>query len=108
MFPRDQALALLAPGESLVNHHGLRHPARIVAPVEGQVAARTAGAITEMRVTPHQPTGQAAGVGINEELVRIEAKTVLGLIRAVNAIAVELTGEDIAQIAVPNVFGPLR
>src|SRR5215471_17878392 len=104
IFPLDQTPGPLAFRESPVNHHGLRHPASIVAPVEGQVSARAAGPIAEMGITPHQSSGQPAGIGINQEFVCIETKAALGLIRAVNAVAVELTGEDITQITVPNVF----
>ena len=68
----------------------LGHAARIVAPVEGEIGARAAGAITEMRVAPDQPAGEALGIGIDQELVGVEAQSALRLIGTVHAVAVEL------------------
>ena len=48
------------------------------------------------------------GIGIEQQLVGVEAVAVLGLIRPVNAIAVELAGRDVVQIAVPDILGALR
>ena len=48
------------------------------------------------------------GIGIEQELVGIEAMSLLGLIRPVDAIAVELPGADVGKMAVPDVAGPLR
>ena len=61
-----------------------------------------------MRVAPDQPAGQPPGIGIEQQLVGVEAVAVLGLIGPVNAIAVELPGRDVVQIAVPDVLGALR
>ena len=97
-----------APVEGLVDHDGLDHAARIVAAVERQVLARAADAKAEMRIAPHQPPGQPPRIGIEQQLVGIEAVAVLGRIRAVHAIAVELAGRDVVEIAVPDVFGTLR
>ena len=47
VFPRDRKPAFLAPGEGGIDDDGLRHAARIVASIEGEVGARTAGAIPE-------------------------------------------------------------
>jgi hypothetical protein len=51
-----------------------------------------------------------AGVRIEEELVRIEAQPVIGLIRAVHAKAVDRAGADLGHVPVPDlvaVFGKL-
>ena len=107
VFPGDRRAAFFAPGEGLVDHDRLRHAARIVAPIEGEIGARVAGAIAEMRVAPHQPPGQPLGIGIDQELVRIETKAPLRIIGAVHAIAVELARYDVVEIAVPDILGPL-
>ena len=108
VFPGDVGAHLAAaPVEGLVDDDGLRHAARIVAPVEREVLARAAGAIGEMRVAPHQPSGEPPGIGIEQQLVGVEAVAVLGLIGPVNAIAVELSGRDVVQIAVPDVLAAL-
>ena len=108
VFPGDlRADLATAPVEGLVDHDGLRHAAGIVAPVERQILARAAGAIGEMRIAPDQPPGEPPGIGIEQQLVGVEAVAVLGLVGAVDAIAVELPGRDVVQIAVPDVLGAL-
>src|SRR4029077_2956193 len=84
---------------------GLGHAARIVPPVEREVLARAAGAITEMGIAPDQPAGEALGIGVEQQLVGVEAVAVLGVVRPVNAIAVELSGRNIVQGAVPDILG---
>ena len=108
VFPGDVgAHFAAAPVEGLVDDDGLGHAAGIVAPVEREILARAAGAIGEMRIAPYQPSGQPPGIGIEQQLVGVEAVAVLGLIGAVNAIAVELSGRNVVQIAVPDIFGAL-
>ena len=108
VFPGDVRPRLAAsPVEGFVDHDGLRHAAGIVAPVEREVLARASGAIGEMRIAPYQPSGKPPGIGIEQQLVGVEAVAMLGLIGPVNAIAIELSGRDVVQIAVPDIFGAL-
>ncbi len=58
-----------------------------------------------MGVAPDQPPPQRLGVGIDQELVRIEPVPALGSVGPVYAIAVWLTGRHIVEIAVPHVVG---
>ena len=67
-----------------------------------------AGAVGEMRVAPDQPAGEPLGIGIEQQLVGVEAVAALGLIGPVDAIAVELPGRDVVEIAVPDVLGAFR
>ena len=105
IFPSHGRMALFTPGEGFIDNHRFRHSARIVATVEREVRAGAAGAITEMRVAPHQPPSDPFGIRIDEELVRIEAESVLGIVSPVHPVAVELAWDDIVEIAVPNVLG---
>src|SRR6201999_555115 len=61
-----------------------------------------------MGVAPDQPSGEPPGIGIEQQLMRIEAMALLGCVGAVDAIAVELSGRDVVEVAVPDVLGPLR
>src|SRR3984893_4200969 len=61
-----------------------------------------------MGVAPNQPSGEPLCVRIDRELESIEAKAALRLIGAVYPVAVDMTGHDVAEIAVPNILGPLR
>ena len=96
-----------SPGEGGVDHDRLRHAAGIVAPVEREIAARAAGAIAEMRVAPHHASCELLGVRVDQQLVRIEAQAVLGIIGAMHAIAVELARRHVVEIAVPDVLAAL-
>ena len=61
-----------------------------------------------MRVAPDQPPRKPLGIGVEQQLVGVEAVAVLGLVGAMHAIAVELAGRDVVEIAVPDVLGALR
>src|SRR5690606_11469687 len=76
-----------------------------VAPIERQILAGAAGAIAEMRVAPDHAAGEPLGVRVEQQLVRIEAMALLGGVWTVDAVAVKLSGRDIAEVAVPYVFG---
>src|SRR4051794_26678354 len=93
------------PVEGLVDYDRLWHPARVVAAVERQVFPRAAGAIGKMRVAPHQPAGEAPRVGVEQQLVGIEAMALLRRVGAVHAVTVELPGRNVVEIAVPDVLG---
>src|SRR6476659_2286326 len=68
-----------APVEALVDDDGLGHAAGVVAPVEREVFAGAAGTIGKMCVAPYQPSGQPLGIGVEQQLVGVEAVAVLGL-----------------------------
>src|SRR4051812_9140609 len=108
VFPWCKRPALVAPGEGLIDHHALGHAARTVAAVKGKITARAARAISEIRIAPDQPAGELPGVGIEQELVRIEAKATLGFIETVHAITVELARTNVIEVAVPDVLAALR
>src|SRR5579863_7497038 len=60
-----------------------------------------------MGITPYQSSGDAPGIGIEQQLVGVEAVAVFGLIGSVNPIAVELPRRDVVQVAVPDIFAAL-
>src|SRR3979490_607237 len=106
VFPGDVRSRLVAaPVEGFGDDDGLRHAPRIVTPIKREVLARTPGAIGEMRIAPYQPTGKPPGVGVEQQLVGIEAVAVLGLIGTVNAIALARSGRKAVQITMPYIFG---
>ena len=108
VLPWNVRPAVRAPGEGLVEHDRLGHSARIVAAVEREVGARVTGAIAEMRIAPDQPAGQLLGIRVDQELVRVESQTPFGLIRSVHAVAIELAGDHVGEVAMPDVFRALR
>src|SRR5499433_1584353 len=108
VLPGDRRSTFFAPREGFVDDHAFRYSTRIVAPVEREVGARAARAIAKMRVAPDQTPCELPRIRIDEELVRIETQSALGLIRAVNAVTVELSRRDIVEVAVPDVLGAFR
>ncbi len=108
VFPGNVRPRLATVHEGLVDHDGLQHAPRIVAAVEGQILARAADAEAEMRIAPHQPPGKPPRIGVEQQLVRIEAVAALRRIGTMDAVAVELPGRDVVEIAVPDVLGALR
>src|ERR1019366_1028581 len=101
VFPGDVGAHLTAaPVEGLIDDDGLGHAAGIIAPIEREVLARASGAISEMGIAPYQPSGKAPGIGIEQQLVGVEAVAVLGHIGSMNPIAIELSGRNVVQIAV--------
>lgn len=109
VFPAHTGPRLAAAAaDGLVDHDDLRHAARVVAAVERQVLAWRAGAIGEVRLAPHQPSVQPLRIGVEQQLVSVEAMAAIGIVRAMHPIAVELPGRDVVEVAVPDVFGALR
>ena len=105
--PRNVGRAILAPGERGVDDLALRHRAGAVAAIEREVGALVADRVPEQRVAPLQRADDVARVGIEQQLVRVEAMAFLGPVRAVHAVTVEHPGPRFGQVAVPDLVGTL-
>ena len=108
LAPGPPRRAVVAPFVSGRLDDGFRHHRCAVAAVRGEIAAVGAGAIAEERVVPADPAGKAPRIGVDQELVRIEAVPGTGIVGAVNAVAVELARPKPGDVAVPDLFGPGR
>ena len=108
VFPRHLRVPVVGPSVGLIDHDGLEHRARVVALVERQVLALVADAIGQMRVGPGELAAEPLAIGVNQKLVRIEAVAGFGIVGPVHAIAVELAGLRVGQVAVPDILGALR
>ena len=97
-----------APGVRRVDDPALRHRPGAVAAVEGEVGARAADPVAVERVVPAQLAGERPGVGVEQQLVRVEAVPGLGRVGAMGAQAVELAGAQVGEVAVPDLVGELR
>ena len=78
-----------------------------VALVEAEIAVGMADGVAEQRFRPFQLAHQLFGVGVDEQLVGVEAMTVLRVVGPVHAIAIDLTGVGVGQVAVPDLVGVL-
>ncbi len=99
---------LPAPGEGRVDHHALQHEGRAVALVEREILLRIADAVAVERVVPAQLAGELLRIGVEQQLVRVEAVAGVGLVRAVHAVAVALARPRVGQVAVPDLVRHLR
>ncbi len=99
---------VVAPRERVVDHNRFRHRRRAVAPVEGEVGARREHAVAEQSVRPARLAEQRLGVGIDQQLVGVEAMPLGRLVGAVSPVAVEQARLHVRQIAVPDLVGAFR
>ena len=88
---------------SMTTHFGMTNAE--VAAIHDEIAARRADAIAVTGVVPDDLAVERAGVGVDEQLVGIEAVAVGRVVGAVDAVAVELAGTHVGQIAVPDLVG---
>ncbi|MNT14047.1 hypothetical protein D3C72_1490370 [compost metagenome] len=65
-------------------------------------------AVAEQRVAPVHLAVQLAGVGVQQQLVRIEAVPILGIVGTVGAVAVHQAGLGVRQVAMPDLVGAFR
>src|SRR5437667_1925751 len=86
------------PAELRFDDAAFWHPARIVAAVERQIGARRAGPISEMRIAPFERALERARIRIQQQLVRVEAVSALGLIGSIDTVAVEEARSGVGQI----------
>ena len=104
VFSHGMRRRAVAPGEGGVDDAGLQHEGRAVALVEGQVVAGL-DLVAEQRRVPLELADHLLGVGIEQQLVGIEAVAGRGLVGAVHAIAVDRARPRIGQVAVPDLVG---
>ena len=86
-----------------------RHEGRAVALAEAQILVGLGfDIIAVMRGVPGDLAGIFPGIGVEQQLVGVEAMPLLGLEAAMDAIAVALSGLHAGQVAVPDLVGVFR
>src|SRR6185437_2075153 len=96
-----------APGEGGIDHPALWRAGGAVALVEGEIGLRMAQPIAEMRIAPEKRAFEPFGVGLDQQLVGIEALSLLRAVRAVHPIAVEKTRPRLGKVTVPDLVRAL-
>ena len=91
LIPWSTQRPICSPGEGGIDDLGLLHVAGAVALVESRVVAGLQ-LVTEQRRPPLQRADDAACVGVEQKLVRIEAMAMVRLVGAMHAIAVDGAG----------------
>ena len=92
LVPWRARRAVISPGKSRINDHRQGGIRRIVTLVAGQIGLGVAYAVAKEFVSPAHITANRPGIGVEHDLVWIEAVSLLGGVRTMHAIAVELTG----------------
>ena len=98
IVPGDARRTIIPPGEGRIDHAALRCAWRAVAPIEGQICLGLSGAIAEVCIAPHELTLQVPGIGLDQQLMRIESMAAFGLVRSVYAIAVQQSWPRLGKI----------
>ena len=107
LVPGSAGRAVGAPGKRRIDDHGLEHAGSVVATIHGEISVLAANAVTEVRVAPFQVAYDLLGVGIEQKFVRVEAMSLVWVVGAMDAVAVEKSGASLGQVAVPNLVGLL-
>jgi hypothetical protein len=92
----------------LVDDDRLGHRGRAVAIVLRQVGVGMAERVPEDQLVPAHVPVDRLGVGVDEQLGRVEAVALLRLVGAVDPIAVALAGTDPGEVDVPDQIRLLR
>src|SRR5690606_38406431 len=87
-----------APGECRVDDLALGHEGRAVALIETQIAVRMPDGVAEQRFGPTQLADQLLGIGVDQQLVGVEAMSCFRLVGAMYTVAIDLPGMGIRQI----------
>ncbi len=98
---------LCAPAESRIDHGTAWHVTGAVAAVETEIAIAVTQGVAEQVWGPLQFADDLLGIGIQQQLVGIEAMALFRRIRAVHPVAVTLPGPHVRQVAVPDLVGVL-
>src|SRR3954451_16771036 len=97
-----------SPGKGRVNDPAFRNERRTVPIVEGQILRVVAYPVAEQGVIPFKRTDKCFGIGVDEQLMVVEAVARLGFVRSVYPIAIKLTGPHVRQVAMPDLMRVFR
>ena len=105
---RHSRRRLPVPIETGIDDDGLRHEGCAVALVEREIFVGVADRVAEAGGVPNHAADQLARVRIEQQLVRVEAMPLLGLVGAVHAIPVDEARHSAFEIAVPGLVRVFR
>ncbi len=91
-----------------IDDPAFRHEGRAVLAVEREILVLAVGDIAEMRGGPLDLADEFAGIGIDKQLVCVEAVTVCRIERAVHPVAIERARLETRHITMPDLVGEFR
>src|SRR5690242_14528596 len=89
VMPWHTRRAVVSPGEGRVDDAGLRCSRGAVAFIEREILPGMSEPVTEMRITPGQGALQVLRVGLDQQLVWIEAQPAPGIVWTIHAVAIQ-------------------
>src|SRR6266545_7255086 len=105
VVPRGPRGLVMLPGKRRVDHETLREVRSAVAPITTEIRFGVGPErIAKEGLVPPYPAGNGLGVGIKEELGRVEAMAVLWGIGTVYTIAIALPRTETGHIPVPDII----
>ena len=108
LVPGGARRPIAGPVERRVDDDGARRERRAVVVVPPQIRGGIAEPIAVQRLVPYDITVDGAGVGVEQQLARVEAMSLLRRERPMDAIAVALARTDPGDVAVPAVRRDFR
>jgi hypothetical protein len=105
--PRRAERPIVAPGEGGVHDDALGNEGSAVAIVSREVGVRVADPVPEDRVAPLDRPRDRLGVGIEQELPRVEAMARGRFVGAVHAVPVVESRPPLGEVDVPDLIGAL-
>src|ERR1700676_102826 len=103
--PRGIRSPVLAPRETAIDDNAFRHRGGRVELTGVEVVAIER--ITEQRRAVHEPSGDRARVGVEEQLQRVVAQSVSRVVLPMHTQAVTLSGTDLVDVPMPDEIGTL-
>jgi hypothetical protein len=107
LMPGNIGAAVPLPIKAGIDHLALEHAGCAVATAEAQVLPGAADAVTELGIAPGDGADNRLGVGVEQQLVRIEPVPLLRPVRTMDPVAVQLAGTQFGQVGMPDLIGLL-
>jgi hypothetical protein len=104
LTPRNARRPIVPPCERRIDHDRLRHPRRAVPAVKHQIGVRMSYLIPEERITPRHRPVNGSGVGIEQQLRRIEPMPRLRLPRPLHPIPIAQPRPRLRQVDMPHML----
>src|SRR5271165_50686 len=102
LVPGRQRRTIVAPGERGVHYGRQRSEPCAVAFVERQVGVGMVELVGEQRIIPLQVTPDRLRIRVEQEFLGVEPVSFEWLERAMHSVTVELAGNDVRRVVVPD------
>ena len=99
---------VVAPLKRVIDHNRFRHAPRVVAKIAREIFLLPAHDVAEHFVGPIHLARDRLRIRIDQQLRAVETHAALGIVRPINAVAVELSRTHIGQEHMPDLVRVFR